>query len=138
MIIVGLNNPHSDDPKDALGIVPANSSGWRLWQISGLDAYDYLQHLRLNLTIMPSASPDYLAAVARKDFHEAFKKNKNVDHVIILGRTVQRAFGLKPVLLHPQVVDGVEYRVIPHPSGRTLFYNDPVCRALVRSLLRSA
>lgn len=33
--------------------------------------------------------------------------------------------GLPPLLVHPQIIGGVVYRQIPHPSGRNLWYNEP-------------
>lgn len=56
--------------------------------------------------------------------------------VLVLGEEVRAAFGLPRLLIHPLTRDGVTYRQIPHPSGRTRFYNDPDCRALIKELFR--
>jgi len=56
--------------------------------------------------------------------------------VVLLGERVRQAFQLPKMLIHPIEIDGVLYRQIPHPSGRCLFYNDPILRALVALLMR--
>ena len=61
--------------------------------------------------------------------------------VVLLGNDVARAFSpvlskaLQRILIHPQVIDGITWRLVPHPSGRTQFYNDPVLRSVVGMLL---
>jgi hypothetical protein len=55
--------------------------------------------------------------------------------VILLGHDVLRAFSMKDrpleaILIHPQVHGGVTWRWLPHPSGRSTIYNDPVFRML--------
>lgn len=58
-------------------------------------------------------------------------------HVVLLGEGVRAHFGIPKLLIFPQVVRGVTWRQIPHPSGRCLFYNDVVLREVVGQLLRS-
>lgn len=73
-------------------------------------------------------------------FQATFFAKENMT-VIILGNDVRRAMNsvlktkIQKMLIHPQVVDGVTYRFVPHPSGRNLFYNDPTNRELIASLL---
>ena len=67
-----------------------------------------------------------LRAVARARRHS----------LVLLGRRVERAFGLPP---HgwgqPREVDGVRYVTLPHPSGRGRVLNDRDVRAALRQAL---
>ena len=55
--------------------------------------------------------------------------------VVGLGRDVQMALNMPWMLIHPQVHRGVTVRLLPHPSGRNLWYNDPTNRLLAGMLL---
>jgi hypothetical protein len=48
---------------------------------------------------------------------------------------MQRAVGLSPHLIYPVVLDGVTYRQLPHPIGRSHWYRDPVCAELAALVL---
>jgi len=45
--------------------------------------------------------------------------------VILLGRGVARAFGVRANFLEIEHRDGVTFATIPHPSGRNRWWNDP-------------
>jgi hypothetical protein len=64
-------------------------------------------------------------------------KSNIPDHaqVVLLGDVVRRTLQISRLLVHPQTINGVTYRQIPHPSGLTRNYNDPMMRWLVGSLL---
>lgn len=130
-IIIGLHNPYSDNPKYALVPYREGSSGHRLWKTTQMPQAVYINGFdRRNLS--PIADP------SSKDL-KRFAKTMDIptgSTVILLGHDVLRAFvgsgrPLKPILIHPQVHDGVTWRWLPHPSGRSTKYNDPVFRMLV-------
>lgn len=126
-VIVGIDNPHSRDPRDALSPHFPNSSGHRLWQ---------MLHERAGVT--KSAYTRRFRRTNVRDWVGVFvlkKEFKPGQTVVLLGGHVRQCFGLPKVLLHPVVRDGITYRQVPHPSGRTRFYNDPTQRAMVAILL---
>lgn len=155
IIIVGLSNPHSDKSEDALAPYPERSSGWRLGKMT----HDILEGEGLALS-------RYMLGTDRRNLlnHDQLKRQPKywrkraqvsalfmVKHtipkgstVVVLGHDVRDAFSpclsqeLKRVLLHPQIIDGVIWRFVPHPSGRTHAYNEPSMRALVGMLLADA
>ena len=55
--------------------------------------------------------------------------------VIVLGNTASMIMSLPPLFLHPQIIDGVTWRQIPHPED--LWYYDDVNSDLVALLLES-
>lgn len=143
-IIVGLYNPHSADLANALAPTPPGSSGHRLWSmLKDVDneASKIYRHLfdRRNLVVLdgdvgkPRRYQD-LAARMRRTFCPG-------DNVVLLGQEVCAAFSsnlsqpIARIPIHPQVIDEVIWRVLPHPSGRSLIYNDLVFRRLAGMLL---
>ncbi len=131
-LLLGLTNPHSDRPIDALCATPIRSAGWRLWRLI----------------------KDVAPTISSVDYERSFRRRNILDHpfelrlhapvgttVVVLGDEVRAELNhrlsrkIEKVLIHPQLVDGVIWRLIPHTSGRTLLYNDPTVRALVGLLL---
>lgn len=116
---MGLDNPHSANPRCALHPRPKGASGSRLQKMSGLSESEYLRRFdRRNVSTHGTTLPENAT-------------------VVLLGDAVRQRFGLKKLLILPQVKDGRTFRQIPHPSGRCLAYNDPVFRDLVGMMLRS-
>jgi len=116
-LILGHQNPHDDLPD--LSPRRPGTSGWRLWKM-------------LNGR----------TGISMAEYERAFRFNNLENHtsviegvVVVLGDHVRRAVGIDKILIHPQVVNGVEFRLIPHPSGRCLFYNEPLNRELVAMML---
>ena len=132
--LVGMCNPY-------LGAEPLsprvkNSSGWRLWKMLNdrcglpMDQYEaaFTRYNLFNGPIWYDDRAEENAECIKDDFVRG-------DVAILLGERVCGAMGVDKVLIHPQVVDGVEYRVIPHPSGLCRFYNEPLYRDLVAMML---
>lgn len=76
----------------------------------------------------------YVDAFDRRNLN-AVGKIRRGSMVVLLGDQVRKAFGVPKLLIHPQTIDGVTYRQVPHPSGRNRFYNDPVQHELVALLI---
>lgn len=143
-IIVGFFNPHSPDPIHALYPAPKNSAGYRLHRmVADVDAEvgKHYVHLfdRRNLYL---SMPKVLSSVSHECAARVQIGSIAVGStVVLLGHTVVRAFSdalsepIKRTFFHPQVIDGVTWRTMPHPSGRCLSYNDPVFRRLAGMLL---
>lgn len=135
-VLVGMNNPRSVAPEFALYPKPKGCTGHRLWQMihvvnANVDGLTYARCFdRRNVVVgeWDDKTARFAADRMKKDFREG-------STVVLLGDKVRRVFGLEKLLIHPQTIDGVSYRQIPHPSGMNRFYNDPVCRELVGTLL---
>lgn len=128
-IVLGIDNPY---PGEALAPDVPGSAGWNLWKLSDVPREEYMEKLdRRNLMVK---WVDTECRAAGQAFRESMAPGAKV---IVLGRVVKTALALpNPVIVHPCMVDGVEYRVIPHPSGRNLFYNHPANRMMIRMLLQ--
>ena len=137
-ILVGMNNPLSLAPGHELFPYPPGCTGHRLYEMlrerlpevrrgQYLDAFE-----RRNLV------------VGRKFDHEIARANADLTYaelwgsgraVVLLGEEVRRAFGHPRLLVEPQVIGGVTWRQIPHPSGLNRWYNAPDNRKVVGLLL---
>ena len=141
-ILVGLHNPHSSHPSDALHPLPIGASGSRLFSMikeyaRDMTVQDYLDGFdRKNLVAGLGIYLD--TSVPAKVMLETLPKNATV---VMLGTGVAWAFRKalqireQFPLIHPRVADGITWRMIPHPSGRSTLYNDPTMRALVGMML---
>lgn len=119
-ILLGIDNPYSKDVAHALLPHPKNCAGWRLWKMIN--------------DVSGMTKEEYAAKFDRRNLVDELPI-ANGSVVVLLGEEVRQAFGLKKLLIHPQVKNKVTYRQVPHPSGRCLFYNDPVMRRLVGIML---
>jgi hypothetical protein len=134
-VLLGMNNPLSSEPKHALYPSPPGCTGWRIWNMlnekTGCSKSQYLRAFdRRNLVSGRVWSRGEAAEAARVFTDEMVGRE-----VVVLGEEPRRALGLDKLLIHPQVVFGVTWRQLPHPSGRNPWYNDADCRALAATLL---
>lgn len=121
-----MNNPLSDDPRHALYPWPAGSAGARLYEMlrevdPSVTRARYLYAFeRINLVV-----GSWDIRVAREVAEELRPRLAN-RRVALLGREVARAFGLRGDLCDEwKGEDGIDFYLLPHPSGRNLVYNDP-------------
>ena len=135
-ILLGLHNPLSEDPKRALWPDPPGCSGWRLWQLSGLPRDEWLRDFhRVNLLDARLWDIDD----ARLRLPSLIRAMRKVPVTVVLGHQVREFLELPKVpWIFPQRDERRKFwwRLIPHPSGRTQTYNDPVFRAAVRLMLQ--
>jgi len=141
-VIVGLNNPHSTDPEEALGTTPVGESGYRLWLMIKESA---------NRHGKACSESDYMEGFARRNMSNATVFNDNIAKVrvplilnelagnvgVLCGTRVPKLLGLKYTGFHlmQQNAQQFAYYVIPHPSGLTREYNDPEMRKRVGDLM---
>lgn len=143
-MIVGLFNPYSDDPWDALAPRPRNSSGGRLFaMLKSVDpdlAKNYMILFdRYNLInrITDVRRTELLRANAAGILTQA----RPGGTIVLLGEDVRLAFCralgqvIHKVFLHPQSIDGIRFRVIPHTSGKSIIYNHEINKRLVGMML---
>lgn len=158
-LLIGLQNPYSPEPRNALVPFPSRSAGGRLWSVlnalpttahQGLDAWKaaverdiYAKSFSRYNLLPPDEQPT--RKNCRKAAAEMLPLIAEGSLVILLGIDVLTAFSsalckghkrlehdevLRPVFIHPQVVGGVTWRLLPHPSGRSILFNDPITRTL--------
>lgn len=139
VIILGMNNPLSEDPRHALAPYPAGSAGHRLWRLladrrPGLLRMDYMARFdRRNLVPGKKWIARGAALLGAALARELADKGRVV---LVLGEEPRVALGLEKQLIHPFVgLGGTVWRQLPHPSGRCLWYNDPANRLLAGMLL---
>jgi hypothetical protein len=137
-VLIGMNNPVSSEPRHALFPYPPGCTGHRLLtmlqsRLPDVTRQQYLARFdRRNVVSMKLWSAKLAREGAAKLEQEFWGSGRTV---VLLGNDTVAAFGHPRSLLHPQLIGGVTYRQIPHPSGRNLWYNDETNRALVASLL---
>lgn len=135
-ILLGLHNPLSADPDRALWPDPPGCSGWRLWQMSGLDREVWLAAYR-RMNLMDGREWDKDAAEAK--FPEVLEAIRAAPVTVVLGHQVRKFLELPQaewILPQYEEFRGFWWRFLPHPSGRTQTYNDPIFRAATRLLLQ--
>jgi hypothetical protein len=135
-VIVGMNNPHSDDPKFDLMPFPSGSAGHRLWKM--LDDVrptwrrDYCdKFMRINLL----RATTWNLAAAREQLSCVLEAIPDGSTVLLLGRDVQRVFQVSTEPMARERRHNLNLVSVPHPSGRNLWYNDPKNRKRVGRLL---
>lgn len=141
-VLLGINNPHSDDPEKALGLEPRGASGHRLWlmlkdaanrRARNLQEEDYLKGFdRQNLM-----DSDQYSVQGWRDRISKVKYGLKGRKVVMLGTKVPISLGLRHTGFHmqPQTCLSFQYFVVPHPSGLCREYNDPSMRERVGDLL---
>jgi hypothetical protein len=127
-LIVGEVNPYGSQPQFALYPQPRGASGDRLRSILGLSDLAYLELFdRVNLCL---GRWEYTKAYA----HAMEILSGEREHIITLGQQVSRAFGVPylPLSIHREG----RVLVLPHPSGRCLYWNDPDAADRARETVR--
>lgn len=137
-LLVGMNNPLSRDPQYALYPDPPNCTGWRIWQL--LD---------------PAMTPDeYLEAYERTNLVEGLawsseRARMNASRIrdlmtgrrtVLFGAEVRSAMGWakRELMVWYGLAGGGQFVLLPHPSGRNLWFNDARNRAAAARILHEA
>ena len=139
-LLIGLDNPHSRNPKHALLPMPDGATGHKIVllireQVPGYSAGRYLRDFaRLNLYVgeharsgRGSAATDRLLASMALHVLSA----GGYLHAVLLGKRVQAAFS------DFAEVAAVQFHCLPHPSARNRWYNDEKNRSYAARLLES-
>lgn len=127
--LVGMNNPHSADPRFALAPHPRGVAGHNLWrmtnEVCGVPRAQYMRTLhRINLCVGEDYDP-----TAARDAAEKLWPMLEGTRVILLGDAVRKSCWLpKLELFNWYERDGVKWCQLPHPSGLNRLYNDPLVR----------
>lgn len=141
-LLLDAHNPLSADPARALWPNPPGSTGWQLWQFSNLPLQQWLQGFeRMNVvdsTEWTEPTPQRLS-----DVRQCMQDRTT----LVIGHQARLALSLPPVeWLLPNELryyrgwghesTGGEWRLLPHPSGRSQAYNDIAIRTATGVLLR--
>lgn len=135
-VLLGMNNPLSDNLRHALFPYPVGSTGWRIWQLlrikdETITRGQYLEGFdRVDLVLGLEWSNDL--ALQRASRLPSLYAGRTI---VVFGDACRRAIGLPKMLIHPVELHGVTWRQLPHPSGRCLWYNDIESKNLAASLL---
>jgi hypothetical protein len=142
-LIVGMSNPRSADPAHALYPWPRGCAGNRLYEMLRGEnpSVTMSGYVRLfeRVNLVSGIWNVQRAHVAAKSLWSTLSDRS----AVLLGREVARAFGFVPssrwykadVIADCHHVEGVDYYLLPHPSGRNLRYNDPEVRRAAGQVL---
>jgi hypothetical protein len=103
--------------------------------ILSIDASPHLIHRLLQILrkrIPDITQEDYLRVFEHRTINDPVLRGRTV---VVLGDTARMVMDLPPLFLHPQIIDGVTWRQIPHPED--LWSYDDVNSDLVAMLLES-
>lgn len=132
-ILIGMNNPHSEDPRHALAPYPSGVAGHRLWRMlsdrCGASRLSYMRAFeRINLLNSRTWSP----LRARAQNENLWSSLRGRRRVVVLGNAVKDVLWLSRVpYLRWTVTDDVRWCLLPHPSGLCRLYNDELVRVAV-------
>jgi hypothetical protein len=138
--LVGEQNPYGSEPKFALYPLPPNATGGRLARVLGLDDRAYLRaFVRRNLL----TADKWSVPAARAAAELLLAEHPPGDKLVLLGARVAAAFGLpfRDHLFEPRRAPvGAAGRerhlvVVPHPSGLSRGWNDPLAAPRVRAAI---
>lgn len=147
VVIVGRDNPLTDRPGAALLPWPRRSTGHRLLEITeartGCGTVEYMRRIgRVNLLLtseIAGPGPGRAAAYRMTAELRAADIIKDVlpdARLILLGRDVAQAFGMRDA--EPLQWTSDKIALMPHPSGRNLWFNDPAHRAAAEIFMQEA
>lgn len=124
IMLLGMNNPLSDDPAFDLYPYPEGSTGYRLWKMlpEGTTRAQYIAAFdRMNLL----RARRWDAAAAR-EAGEVLLPSLAGRVVVVFGTEVRKALGFRqaePLSFHED--DQLRWVAFPHPSGLNRWFNDP-------------
>ena len=125
---------------------PPTSAGGKLHKLTGLSLEDYFKkYERTNLLRdFPGATPgggDRWPLQEARAAARALVPSLKGRRVLFIGRNVSRAFmyggGFEYFHLYYQEEDDFTFAIVPHTSGVSRFYNDPVNVASAQKFLSS-
>jgi hypothetical protein len=139
-LFVGEANPRSSHPRMALFPWPRNSAGGRLAALLDVTAREYLM-LFERVNLFPSPPSAWSTVAAARAAGTVLGGFPDTTLVLMLGARVAAAFGMADLpLWHSRMRQRSRVRTrfvrLPHPSGRSRTWNDPVAQRALRRTLR--
>lgn len=141
-VLVGLDNPLSDDPELALFTHPEGGTGYRLWRMMQEVDYDFTEWMYLRGFERRNLSPHPCTrSVATKQrLWERLERELQLRKIVLLGAEVRDAAGIpdSPAMSFSKSPSRrSEVAWVPHPSGRNRFYSVAANRITVGRFLLS-
>lgn len=145
-LMIGQSPGPSTHPDLPLFPRPLSSAGGKLWGMTGLTLEQYMRAFdRVNLLYthqgqFPTTPEDRFPAGKARAAAEAMRPFLHQREVLIVGRDVAVAFGHEeePWLKWRQCGPwGYRYALLPHPSGRNHWYNEPGNRSAACKFLKA-
>ncbi len=150
-LLVGLDNPHSINPRDALLPAPGigNGTGGRIVEmiregapraLADYSLEDYERDFdRVNLYPVQNAINGKGATKADRMMAQwclMYAMRGGYENVVLFGNRVKAAFAdVTPEWPNDsdycRVGDTISFWYVPHPSGRNRFYNEPANRKAI-------
>lgn len=138
-LLLGMNNPLSDDPEYDLYPYPENSAGWRLWKMlpGEVSRREYLAMFDRRNLLRQKVWDQQAAREAAQELLPELSGR----FVVVLGTQVRAALGLPAVRPLEQMARTEQGTVlfswiaVPHPSGRNRWYNEPGNKEQVGAML---
>ncbi len=145
-VIIGeAPSPSATRPVQPLFPFPARSAGARLWRMTGLSRGEYMSAFhRLNLiSYVPVAGDGYPDAHRWAAWNLISSRLLDGRAVVLLGKRVWMAFGgredVEPLIWYAGGVPAFRpacVALVPHPSGRNLWYNDEHQRGAAANFMK--
>lgn len=137
-LLVGMNNPLSEHPRFALYPAPAGCTGWRIWQLVAdvMTDNEYLRgYERTNLV-----SGRRWSAAAAREAAPLLRQRLVGRRSIIFGKETASHLGLNNLERGTwnAAAENGQVALLPHPSGRNLWYNTEENRETARRVLLEA
>ena len=137
-LLIGQPPGPNTDPTQPLHPLPATSAGGRLAAMMGLEEWEYLMMFdRMNLIYQfpgRHKRDDKFPMLQGKLNAQLVKQLMRNRTLVFLGRNVEAAFNCKIVAPFFEWQEDKQwdysYVVVPHPSGRSHWYNRPANKAL--------
>ena len=143
-VIIGeAPSPSATKPVQPLFPFPARSAGARLWRMTGLSRPEYIEAFH-RMYLLPWVCTEYSVC---NDHWAAYNliSSRLLDGraVVLLGQRVWLAFGgredVEPLIWYAGSVPAFKpacVALVPHPSGRNLWYNDEHQRGAAANFMR--
>jgi hypothetical protein len=118
-MLLGLDNPHSKNPRAALLPRPPGSAGQRLFLLSKMGWSEYRRSFE------------------RKNACDLLEGDLEHRTVLVLGKEAWKRLGLPGRNYFDRLFSlNATFVLLPHPSGRNLWYNSATNRNRVTRLMR--
>lgn len=133
ILLVGLDNPLSSDPRYALHPIPSTSTGGRIIaminDVGKITTGEYHSIPKVNLfPVGPMPKIKGKAYATANASSMVASMNGSGRRVILLGNQVRDAFAFAATISDKPMIfedtGGTNYAWIPHPSGRNLYYSN--------------
>lgn len=129
-VIVGMNNPLSEDPRAALLPYPKKSAGWNLWRMAHDVCGVSRSEFRRSFEFVNLCDARVWCPIAARRKYDTIESAWEGRRVVLMGAAVLGVLHLQRPSsgLIWQSRAGYRWCSLPHPSGLCREYNNPIVR----------